>query len=746
MSHGAQLNRASALLRQIRALAPTRPDWASASDLLALLAMAQLVNAGLRPSALPVGDLFFGSRVAKTDSTLFGNALTRLAGRCPADALSAEIIAIALSAKYAELVSDPCMLGWLYQILLREESADLRRGKEEIEPARIAAATQWFTPEWVARYLVEETVGTGRSPLRDREFCTVLDPACGAGHLLVELLKQLACSNESIESALKYSIYGLDIDPFMIELAGFALYLECRKLSATIADFSLPNLYIVADDASIGSLWLGTNEPQRLLSRSPFSDSTGKLPGTFDAIVANPPYLSHRMMPPPISEFLKTHYPASQYDLYAAFFSMGIKLLAPGGRLAMICQQSFLSIQRYRQLRAEMIEQCRLESVAQLGPGAFAAKAGEKVNNAIVVLSKKISGTEGGGAIRFWRLLDDGDKERAETLGLSNLPATEVESDYITTLLQSVENAPIALWSPREINSLFSNCEPMQNGKNGIVCTNGLFTCDNQRFVKRFAEVCEHERHEYVSYDKGGGHKWYRTTPLMLHWRKNGNEIRQFRKSRGQAYALPGEEHYFKVGVTYSYIGTRGFKARMLSPDSIFDIASSAVFSDSLDHVYMLGFLNSALACFMLGVLNPTINFQIGDLRRLPFVVPSDRVQQEIASLVQRAISLARVVESFDPDSPVWSRNVLPDPESETAHYREYLRIIDELNSEERTIQQSINATIFDLYGISEATRDLVLKDPWVVRSHGDLCKPLSLQKCRAVAGEVPRKMEASRR
>src|SRR6202034_1228015 len=114
-----------------------------------------------------------------------------------------------------------------------------------------------------------------------------------------------------------------------------------------------------------------------------------------------------------------------------------------------------LSIQRYRQLRTEMIEQCSLESVAQLGPGSFAAKAGEKVNNAIVVLRKKNGADQSGETIRFWRLLDDEDKTRAETVGLNKLPALKVEANYVQSMLHSVENAPIALWCPREINNLF---------------------------------------------------------------------------------------------------------------------------------------------------------------------------------------------------------------------------------------------------------------------------------------------------
>ena len=106
-----------------------------------------------------------------------------------------------------------------------------------------------------------------------------------------------------------------------------------------------------------------------------------------------------------------------------------------------------------------------------------------------------------------------------------------------------------------------------------------------------------------------------------------------------------GERFYFRQGITYSYIGTKGFKARLLSPGSVFDIASSALFSDEIDLSYMLGFLNSSLIRFILGTLNPTVNFQIGDLRRIPMRKPSHDTEREVAALAMEAVDLARVIQ-----------------------------------------------------------------------------------------------------
>ncbi len=166
-------------------------------------------------------------------------------------------------------------------------------------------------------------------------------------------------------------------------------------------------------------------------------------------------------------------------------------------------------------------------------------------------------------------------------------------------------------------------------------------------FVKKFEDVPEDRRHEYVPYDKGGGKKWYHSTPYLLHWLRDGDVIRDYRVSRGQSRSLPGEDFYFKPGITYSYIGTQGFKARLLSPDSIFDIASSSVFTPEPIRLYMLGFMNSSLVRFLMGVLNPTINFQIGDLRRLPYAQPGTTTQYEVSKLAAAAVDLARQAETL---------------------------------------------------------------------------------------------------
>ncbi|MGH9552885.1 MAG: Eco57I restriction-modification methylase domain-containing protein, partial [Terriglobales bacterium] len=633
ISHDTQLRLVSRVLTQARKATAAGSGSGSDRQLLGLLAQAQMQFLGLHPPQVPVvAPCGCGGNGAAAlhDGTVFARSSTAIAAAESANSSALAAFAAMGYDEFRDLLADPLLLGWVYQLILKERSAAGRAA--EVAPEQIGAATQWFTPEWIAGFLVNSCLSEC-----SLETVRFLDPACGAGHLLVAAMRSLAGTDakQRLPRILSESLFGLDIDPLMLELSAFALYLESRAMVREALELPLPSLFCIgtADGAdSLGSLHLAASDLRQLQLFSPWHAAAlelSRLPRRFTAIASNPPYLSHRTLPPVVSDFLKKHFPSAQYDLYAAFLSLSVALLEPGGRMAAICQQSFLSIQRYERLRQEIAAQCRIEAVAMLGPGSFAAKAGEKANNAIVVTRKETAGEpgnageelllDGAETIKLWRLLTANEKQLAEQMGLENIRFQQVPRAALASWRSGgSRRLALALWCPQEIERLFVACEPFQSDDTGVVCVNGLFTCDNSRFVKRFSAVPVDEQHLYVPYDKGGGHKWFRTTPYMLRWVDNGAEIRSFRKQRGQSEALPGEAYYFRDGITYSYIGTKGFKARRLSPNAIFDIASSSIFCSSMRLEYLLGFLNSSLCCFMMGVLNPTINFQIGDIRRLP--------------------------------------------------------------------------------------------------------------------------------
>ena len=179
------------------------------------------------------------------------------------------------------------LIGWLYQYYNSEKREVVYNGsmkKSKINKEYIAPATQLFTPDWIVKYMVENSLGklalesTGiNDNLKNNwkyyidsekeensekikiEDIKILDPAMGSGHILVyafdllfEMYENLGWSTkESVLSILKNNLYGLEIDERAGQLASFALMMKAREKFSRLfsvlkreEDFKLDTLII----------------------------------------------------------------------------------------------------------------------------------------------------------------------------------------------------------------------------------------------------------------------------------------------------------------------------------------------------------------------------------------------------------------------------------------------------------------------------------------------------------------------
>lgn len=176
----------------------------------------------------------------------------------------------------SEMDADACtsveVLGWLYQFYIAERKDEVFAGfkkSKKAGPAEIGPATQLFTPEWIVRYLCENSLGrlwmlnnpgssiAGRmgyyiAPEGDEphievssaEEIRVLDPACGSGHILVyafdllfDMYEEEGWLPEDIPAMiLKNNIKGLEIDARAAEIAKFALEMKALERDPRFLD------------------------------------------------------------------------------------------------------------------------------------------------------------------------------------------------------------------------------------------------------------------------------------------------------------------------------------------------------------------------------------------------------------------------------------------------------------------------------------------------------------------------------
>lgn len=182
----------------------------------------------------------------------------------PDDLLSGNsILAYTREAMTPDACGDVEVIGWLYQFYISEKKdqvfADLKKNKK-VTPENIPAATQLFTPHWIVRYLVENSLGrlwmlnrpdsglikqmdyyikpeepeTDFLRISGPEEIKVCDPACGSGHMLTYAFDLLYAiyEEEGYEPAdipakiLTHNLYGIEIDERAGELAAFALTMK----------------------------------------------------------------------------------------------------------------------------------------------------------------------------------------------------------------------------------------------------------------------------------------------------------------------------------------------------------------------------------------------------------------------------------------------------------------------------------------------------------------------------------------
>lgn len=184
----------------------------------------------------------------------------------PDDLLSGNsILAYTREAMTPNACEDVEVIGWLYQFYISEKKDEVFDGlkkNKKITPENIPAATQLFTPHWIVRYLVENSLGrlwllnrpdsnltekmdyyikpeqaeTDYLRINKPEEIKICDPACGSGHMLTYAFDLLYAiyEEEGYESAdipekiLTHNLYGIEIDERAGELAAFALTMKAR--------------------------------------------------------------------------------------------------------------------------------------------------------------------------------------------------------------------------------------------------------------------------------------------------------------------------------------------------------------------------------------------------------------------------------------------------------------------------------------------------------------------------------------
>ena len=109
-----------------------------------------------------------------------------------------------------------------------------------------------------------------------------------------------------------------------------------------------------------------------------------------------------------------------------------------------------------------------------------------------------------------------------------------------------------------------------------------------------------------------------------------------------QGNHLPSKKYYCRECITWSYISSKSFAARYSKMGSVFDVKGSCGFPYYDDLWFVLAFLNSKLTLQYIDSLNPTNTTQVGDLKRIPIILPNDEDKNIIDSLSKKCVELSK--------------------------------------------------------------------------------------------------------
>ncbi|WP_085721968.1 BREX-1 system adenine-specific DNA-methyltransferase PglX [Limosilactobacillus reuteri] len=713
------------------------------------------------------------------------------------------------------------IIGWLYQDYNTEPKNDAFK-KKKFAAEDIPAATQLFTPDWIVKYLVENSLGRywikmlqSRGDTRteseiaqkygwvyfcpsddsDKEIVLVkkqveelkfIDPAMGSGHILVyafDILMQIYRSEgysdrQSVRSILTNNLFGLEIDDRAYQLAYFSLMMKAREFDRRVLTRNL-NLNIMPvpvasrmnqqyvkdinitsnqklildkvvdlfrygneygsaivlpqglnenevltqlekrEETFIGQLGLNdVAEMDQISSLRKIIKATKLLSSEYDVGVTNPPYMGLRRMDDNLKKYIKKQYPSHNQDMFSVFMRVMSRLVTNGhGYIGMITQHSWMFIKTFEKTRKYLNLNQTIINMAHLGARAFGDISGEVVQTtAFILLNKPAKNYVGS----YERLVGGSSEEDKKRLYLECIKYPNSSSMYRISQhsFDKIPGSPIAYWAPQALINDFEKGKPLGQLVDAKV---GLQTGNNKRFLRYWYEVdfnniffdahntaeAKQSGKKWFPYNKGGSYrKWYGNYDYVVNWQNDGYEIKHFTDSRGKVRSRPqNTDYYFKNAITWPLITSGNFSMRFRTFGSIHDVAGMSAFSDNPNTLKLiLGLGNSSIMKQLVGLLNPTINYQIGDIERIPVLHMDKTTESAVIQQVDHAISLSK--HDWDQQEESWDYGMPSVIQYEGSNLEQSLNNwLSDLQSRYysmKNTEQNINGIFNRLYGLDQ--------------------------------------------
>ena len=729
------------------------------------------------------------------------------------------------------------IIGWLYQYYNSEKKDDVfaaLKKNVKITKENIPAATQLFTPDWIVRYMVENSLGrlwleghpdvkeqllpteeeqsayaAGNRDLEDtkwhyyleeaeqepevqaqlaetrKEYAAltpdrlkVIDPCSGSGHILAYMFDVLMkiyesygyTTREAVASIVENNLYGLDIDDRAAQLAYFAVMMKARQYDRRFFSRGIqPHVYAIVEsnhvdqfaleyfcngDAKLkkamdtiiselhdakeyGSILTVTPQDWSALyarfaeikedihiSREvalrgllPLVQVAEALAQKYDVVVTNPPYMGSGGMGAKLTDFVKKSYPDSKSDMSTVCMEKSLSMCRKNGFMTMINIPVWMFLASYENFRNALLRDNTIINMIHPGRGIFGSDFG---TTTFVFRKSNPCGYIG----CYHRLFDaQGEVKSNEEREKAFLDKKgQFYADQLN--FSKIPGNPVAYWVSDILMEAFAKeifigdiCEPRV----------GMATANNDRFIRLWYEVgmdkiglgmkCREEavnsKKKWFPFAKGGEfRKWYGNNDYVVNWENDGIEIRNFKdektgRIRSHNYNL---DYIFQSAITWTVISSATTSFRFCPEGFLYSNSGYGMFFPHKNDIpAILGFLNTSVVMSILSVLSPTIGFESGYLRKIPYLSTPD----EVTAVVNECISIARADwDSFETSWDFKHHPLLRKVPTIAEAFEQWQAECDDRFNHLKSNEEELNRIFIDIYGLQdELTPEVEDKD-----------------------------------
>lgn len=516
----------------------------------------------------------------------------------------------------------------------------------------------------------------------------------GSGHILVyafDVFMQLyeaegQSPRTAAELILENNLFGLDIDQRAFQLAYFALMMKGRQYSRRILAKQLrPNVHVVPNNSEIGEAELQLVQMQfndqkkaqqdlltlvegfkngaelgslikfegldfknlksGLNNKSvSFFDQSIKemilvgelLQQQYEIGITNPPYMGSSGFESVLSKFAKKQYPNSKNDLFAMFMERWTTPISSSGYLSMITMETWMFLSSYEKVRMNIINNAQIISLIHMPyEGRGRTSLGINFGTTVFILKKQTPVLAYKGLyynLQYNQINKEGEPLRFPIINKKN--SITPQMNY-----QKIPGSPISYWVSENIFRIFSKQASIgQKLKAGT----GLQSSDGMRFLRYWFEIDSTKVNaKWFHLAKGGAYrKWSGNDEYVVNWEDEGKEIKESIIKRypylkgNYSLVVKNEKNYFSQGVLTSRVTSGKLSFRISNNKEIFSDATTGLFPKE-NILFYLGLLNSPLIN-LISDLNPTLNFQAGDLEKMPIIIPDevDKIEEKVLNVI----------------------------------------------------------------------------------------------------------------